>query len=211
VWLSKYHEDLSTAEWTFLHEAILRYPKKLAKFRMSLKAHKTPWKMRPIVCCSNTFINCLSRWLDYWLQQCKPFVTTYLKDSGQLLDILQDLGELPATAKLFTADANSMYTNIDTDHAIEVIGAWLDSISSQLPSNFPLQAIKAAMKLVMKNNIFEWGDLYFLQLLGTAMGTSAACMWATIYFAVHEMGKLQPTYGRHLLPFKRFIDDIFGI
>ena len=43
------------------------------------------------------------------------------------------------------------------------------------------------------------------------MGTSAACMWATIYFAVHEMGKLEPTYGRHLLLFKRFIDDIFGI
>jgi len=82
VWLSKYHKDLSTAEWTFLHEAMLRYPKKLAKFRMSLKAHKTPWKIRPIVCCSGTFINCLSRWLDYWLQQCKPFVTTYLKDSG---------------------------------------------------------------------------------------------------------------------------------
>ena len=63
----------------------------------------------------------------------------------------------------------------------------------------------------MKNNIFEWGDLYFLQLLGTAMGTSAACMWATIYFAVHETETLLPTYGRHLLIFKRFIDDMFGI
>ena len=211
IFLSKFQDDISAAEYTFLREATFKYPDKLARFRMSLKAHKTPWKMRPIVCCAGTFINCLSRWLDYWLQKCRPFVTTYLKDSGQLLDVLQDIGELPPTAKLFTADATSMYTNIDTNHAIDVIGKWLDSIANELPANFPLKAVKAAMVLVMKNNIFEWGDLYFLQLLGTAMGTSAACMWATIYFAVHEMGTLQPTYGHKMLLFKRFIDDIFGI
>jgi len=76
----------------------------------------------PIVCCADTFINCLSRWLDYWLQKCKPFVTTYFKDSGTLLDVLQDIGELPSTVKLSTADATSMYTNINTNHAIDVIG-----------------------------------------------------------------------------------------
>ena len=87
-----------------------------------------------------------------------------------------------------------MYTNIDTNHAIDVIGKWLVSNADQLPADFPLKAVKTAMTLVMKINIFEWGHLYFLQLLGSVMGTSAACMWATIYFAVHEMGTLQPTY-----------------
>ena len=67
------------------------------------------------------------------------------------------------------------------------------------------------MSLVMHSNLFEWGDCYFLQLLGTAMGTSAACMWATIYFAVHKNLVLLPKYGQHLLVFRRFIDDIFGI
>ena len=67
------------------------------------------------------------------------------------------------------------------------------------------------MELVMRNNIFVWGDGYFLQLLGTAMGTSAACMWATIYFAVHEMGSIIPKFGNKLLLFLRFFDDIVGI
>ena len=62
-----------------------------------------------------------------------------------------------------------MYTNIDTDHAIEVISEWLDSLP--LPKGLPLAVIKAAMELVMRNNMFVWGDCYFLQLLGTAMGT----------------------------------------
>ncbi len=43
--------------------------------------------------------------------------------------------------------------------------------------NFPIAAVKDAMKLVMENNIFEFGDMYFEQLTGTAMGTSAACMF----------------------------------
>ena len=93
---------------------------------------------------------------------------------------------------MFTADAKSMYTNIDTDHALEMIGSWLDKIHNEgsLPHDFPLAAVKEAMALVIQNNIFEYGDLYFLQLLGTSMGTSAACMWATIYFCVHELSPL---------------------
>ncbi|KAL7543276.1 hypothetical protein ACHAXR_013248 [Thalassiosira sp. AJA248-18] len=50
-----------------------------------------------------------------------------------------------------------------------------------------------------------------LQSLGTAMGTSAACMWATIYFAVREIGTLLSRYNRFMLLFKRFIGDMFGI
>ena len=211
IFLSKRQDEISSAEFHFLWESLHKNSDNMARFRMSLKAHKNPWKMRPIVCCAGTALNDLSRWLDYWLQKLKPFLPTYIRDSTQLLDQLKDLGPLPPGAKVFTADANSMYTNIDTDHAIDVIGKWLDSLEGRLPPNFPLAAVKEAMKLVMRNNLFEYGDLYFLQLLGTAMGTSAACMWATIYYSVHEIGSLLPNYGKYLLIFKRFIDDMFGI
>ena len=62
----------------------------------------------------------------------------------------------------------------------------------------------------MENNIFEFGDMYFKQLTGTAMGTSAACLWATIYFAIHEDFLLEK-YKDDILLYKRFIDDMFGI
>ncbi|KAL7537644.1 hypothetical protein ACHAWF_014370 [Thalassiosira exigua] len=73
---------------------------------MSLKAHKTPYKMRPIVCCAGTYANCLSKWIDYWLQKLKCFVPTYIKDSTSLLDQLDELEDLPPNAKIFTAVAN---------------------------------------------------------------------------------------------------------
>ena len=43
------------------------------------------------------------------------------------------------------------------------------------------------------------------------MGTSAACMWATIYFAVHEIETLIPKYSANLMLFVCFIDGMFGI
>ncbi|KAL7532166.1 hypothetical protein ACHAWF_004034 [Thalassiosira exigua] len=55
------------------------------------------------------------------------------------------------------------------------------------------------------------GRHVFFQLLGTAMGTSAACMLANIYYAVHEMSLLIPKYRNNLLLFLQYIDDVFGI
>ena len=53
--------------------------------------------------------------------------------------------------------------------------------------------------------------MYFLQLVGTAMGTSAAVMWATLYYGYHEVHTLIPRHGNKMLYFRRFIDDIFAI
>ena len=132
-----------------------------------------------------TFMNAWSKWLDYQLQKLKPLIPSYVKDYQQVLRETKRL-RLPLHARLFAADANSMYNNIFTDHAIEVISWWLNDMheKDKLPYNFPLDAVLSAMVTIMRNNIFKWGDLYFLQLLGTAMGTSAAVMWATLYYAL---------------------------
>jgi hypothetical protein len=70
---------------------------------------------------------------------------------------------------------------------------------------FPLEAVISEMTTIMRNNIFEFGDCYFLQLLGTAMGTSAAVMWATIYYTYHEVHTIIPNHGSSLLYYRRFI------
>jgi hypothetical protein len=113
--------------------------------------HKGPWKTRPIVCCAGTLLNQLSKWLNFWLQKLKPFIPSYLKNSSDLIKKLKKLGWCPMNARLFTADAQSMYTNIDTMHAIQVIGQWLDNLQSRLHPMFPLEAVKEAIMIVMTN------------------------------------------------------------
>ena len=104
-------------------------------------------------------MNGWSKWLDHWLQKLKHSVPTYIKDGQQVLDELRELN-IPPGSKLFTCDANSMYNNIDTEHSIEVITWWLNDLKAQnkLEFNFPLKAVIDAMKIIMKNNIFEFGD-----------------------------------------------------
>eukprot|EP00956_Cyclotella_meneghiniana_P035166 scaffold112213_cov44-Cyclotella_meneghiniana.AAC.7 len=169
---------------------------------MTCKVHKFPWKCRPIVCCAGTVINEVSKWLDYWLQ----------KDSQQVLNEIANLF-IPPGALLFTTDANAMYNNMDTDHAIQVLTWWLNDLDSrgQLPAGFPLDAVREAMILVMRNNIFEFWRFVLYSIVGTAMGTSVAVMWATLYYAYHEVHTIIPKYGHCLLYFKRFMDNIFGI
>ncbi|KAL7484851.1 hypothetical protein ACHAW6_010480 [Cyclotella cf. meneghiniana] len=50
----------------------------------------------------------------------------------------------------------------------------------------------------MQHNIMNFGDSYFLQLIGTAMGTSAAVAYANLYFGWHEKETLLPKFCEHL-------------
>ena len=65
-------------------------------------------------------------------------------------------------------------------------------MSWKSPRDFPIKAVVEAAKLVMWNNFFQFGDKYYKQLCGTAMGTNAAAPWAIIYYASYEEALLIP-------------------
>ena len=102
-----------------------------------------------------------------------------------------------------------MYTNIPTNTTIMLIAK---HIRKSVPEERPKQneALIAALKLVMLNNIFSFGDMTFKQLNGTAMGTPPAPTYATIYYGLHETNFL-PKHKKHVIFYKQFIDDVFSI
>ena len=91
--------------------------------------------------------------------------------------------DVPANAFLITADATSMYTNIKTGPALETISAYLRENSSKF--SYPTEALIEALHIVFQNNFFKFGDTYWKQVSGTAMGTPPAPPWATIFFTLH--------------------------
>ena len=145
------------------------------------------------------------------MKSLRKLVPTDLRDSYQVLKELKDLGNLPPHARLFTADAVSMYTNINTMHGVEVFSSWFHEFSDEIPTNFPVKFFLKVLELVMSGNIFQFDDLYFRQEDGTAMGTSCAMLYACIYYGFHERVTILPQFGSAILFLKRFIDDMLGI
>eukprot|EP00956_Cyclotella_meneghiniana_P015682 scaffold24249_cov44-Cyclotella_meneghiniana.AAC.2 len=72
------------------------------------------------------------------------------------------------------------------------------------------EALIEAMSIVFRNNLFKFGDTYWLQKSGTAMGTPPAPPYATIFYALHE-NEMLPRWSQQVPFYKRFIDDVFGI
>ena len=103
-------------------------------------------------------MNCWSKWLDYYLQKLTILIPAHINYINLFLNWLKEINNIPFDAFLFTSDAGSMYNNINTEHVIYVIENWLDKLS--VPPNFPadlsLDAAKAAMKSIMRNNHFEF-------------------------------------------------------
>ena len=117
---------------------------------------------------------------------------------------------LPPTARLFTSDAVSMYTNIHTDHAIAQISEYLHKSILCRELKIRPEPVVAALKIIMQNNIFQFGDTHWIQLSGTAMGTPPAPSYATLYFAIYEQ-QILDGFRSNLHFYTRYIDDVFGI
>ena len=109
---------------------------------------------------------------------------------------------------LVTLDVTSLYTNIPHEDGIEACKYFLNqdkSISRLSPDE-----ICSLIKLTLENNHFQFNDKNYIQKLGTAMGSSMAPAYASLF-----MGKLEKDFIEQcsLTPtvWLRFLDDIFMI
>ena len=172
------------------------------------KMHKDPPGLRPVVSGVSTVMESLSKWLDVQLLSVVHLCPCYLKDSWHFLNDIKNLKELQG-CKLVTSDADAFYTNINTNHAIEIMEKWCDLHRNDIPEDFPRELVLKGIKRLMENNVFTFGDRFFLQLNGTAMGTNVACMYATIYYSYHE--ETQLIHLPSIKFYRRLIDDAFII
>ena len=154
------------------------------------KIHKNPLKTGPIISYSGSVCSGIVKWLDIELKKLLPFFPYITTSSIQIAQELNSITFPPGT-QLFTMDATAMYTNIHLGHALPVLEQFLcetkrgKNIANA--ANICPAALIHALEIVMENNMFAFGDTYWLQIAGTAMGTPPAPTWATIYFCIWEL------------------------
>ena len=175
------------------------------------KVHKNqnPPPGRPIISANQSPTERISAFVDTFI---RPIVTTgksYIKDTTDFINKLDDVGKTEDGSLLVSLDVNSLYTNIPNKDGAEATYEYLEKYrdSEAKPSNL---SIAELLWLVLTLNNFQFNDTNYLQIGGTAMGTRLAPSFANLYM-YHFEDKF--VYPYHLQPqvWYRYIDDVFMI
>jgi hypothetical protein len=214
-WLDKYELTIGKMATKYIRKHLGANRKSpFGQFYILYKIHKEKkndrWSTRPVCSDVTSLTHAVGKWVNEMLAPIQQAQESYFQDSFALKKLLDEM-EVPPNALLFTSDATAMYTNIRTEPALEKISEYLrENAKAFKHSTFDTEALIAALHLVFENNLFKLGDTFWKQILGTAMGTPPAPPWATIFFALKEMGLL-PKWSTFLHFYKRFIDDVLGV
>ena len=132
AWLKTNNKKPTKMERAFFREELKSNQPRYAHFYLTLKAHKLKpgqmvdhMKRSPIISCPGSLLHGLGLWVDHKLQEVgqKNSIRLLKKtwnEKKQLLEL-----HLPPNACLFTADAVSMYTNIPTHMALNLLSKYL--------------------------------------------------------------------------------------
>ena len=171
---------LDEAEYSTRH--LLHSDFRIPQFYGSPKVHKNilPVPLRPVVSQCGSLLAVASTYIDYKLQPLTAKIPSYIKNSKHVIQQLQQLGTLPPSARIFTSDAESMYTNIDPIEGVQTLSAYLTLFSNEIKHNINANIVIQLTNLVMRNGIFKFGDTWWFQQIGTAMGTPVSYTHLTL-------------------------------
>lgn len=184
---------------------------RFAQFYITYKLHKIPIVGRPIGANIHWVSANASRFIDAQLQ---PWVKKHefvLNNSASLCRWIGEHRErLPQDAILFTADAESLYTNIDMELGLKALN-WFMATFTDIPREVQILILQLA-EFVLTTNYLEFEGEIYQQIFGTAMGTPFAPVYAIISLLFVENEIFTPDIrALFWMPYKRYIDDCIGV
>ena len=108
-------------------------------------------------------------------------------------------------------DVSSLYTNIDHEEGAE---ACFKKLEKRKNKSIPSIVIKKLILMILKSNSFRFGNEYYRQITGAAMGTPMAPNYPNLFmdnFGQNLLHDYSQKTGLSPLAWFRFIDDIFFI
>ena len=96
--------------------------------------------------------------------------------------------KIPSNCLLASIDVSSLYTNILHSDGKQSVLYYLQNNPDNYtrPEQPTPDVLVELIDIVLKNNVFEFNNQYYLQIQGTAMGTKMAPAYANLF-----MGKLE--------------------
>ena len=171
------------------------------------KIHKPNNPGRPIVSACSCPTELISSYLDSLMRPIVQNLPTFIKDTNHALKIFDSFTFSSDTRFLFTMDVKSLYTVIPNDEGLRALKHFFDRRSDLEPSTPTLLRLA---ELVLNLNCFSFGDKFFQQINGVAMGTKMGPNYANLFVGFIEEQIFTQYSGPLPELFKRFIDDCIG-
>ena len=178
------------------------------------KDHKPGVPLRPIVSACGDPLDKISQLLEKILSQLLRFIPVHLSNTDEYLRRLSDTypgHTLPAGSIIFSVDVTNLYGNIPYREAIDNTRRLLEAHHQDIDMlGLDISDVTQLLHHCLSNNYLRFGDSYYRQTSGIAMGSRVAPPLAIIFM---DSLKRQFNASAENKPdiFMRYIDDVLRV
>lgn len=144
----------------------------------------------------------------------QPFVWQIphlLRDTNKFIVKYEGV-DIPYNSLLVTLDFDSLYTSIPYEYIRLVVSVTLDR---RIVKDTPTYFLMKLLDLILDKNYFKFGEQFFYQVSGVAMGSSMALSIANLFmgllkeeYILNSNNNLYHKYNMHYL---QYIDDLIFV
>ena len=171
------------------------------------KIHKPNNPGRPIVSACSCPTELISSYLDKVMTPIVKSLPSYIKDSNHALETFRNFNFSCENKIIFTMDITSLYTVIPNNEGLQALKYFFNQRPIKKPSS---ETLLRLAELVLTLNCFSFGDNYYKQINGVAMGTKMGPSYANLFVGFIENNFFSNYHGPKPDLYKRYIDDCVG-
>ena len=170
---------------------------------------------RPIVGGPNAPTQRLAQLMDIILKPQYKNIRSYIRDDIDFLNKLEKT--VPNSFTLLTYDVCNLYGSIPHQLGLSALRFFINRHKEDLPRNFTPGFILDGTQLILENNIMKFGDKYFKQISGTAMGSKIGPVYANLCmgYLEHKLyARVEEVFNADIREYvesnwKRYLDDCY--
>jgi hypothetical protein len=213
---NKYLLDLRLAKWISQKQyeslSVKADEIELAHLYYLPKAHKVGTPLRPIIAGLKHPTVKISRFLDNLLRPLFDTISaaTTVTSGFELLKRLNEwtAHRLNHETVLCTMDVEDLYTMIPQSEGVLSLKKMLDHLNMKQVEGLNIETVIRLSRFVMRNNYFSYGNRFYHQIRGGAMGSPLTLTIANCYMFFFERDIVRQVGNSNGL-YVRYIDDIF--
>ena len=182
--IDKLYKEKHIHEMTRQWLSLTPNPPRIPQFYTLTKIHKQTPVGRPIISGCEGPTERISSFVDSFLQPIAKSQKLYLKDTTDFINFIEKT-RVVENAILVSMDVTSLYTNIPQEEGITIICKAYKTFYQNKPP-IPSQYLADMLRLILRENSFQFVGKNDLQVQGTAMGTKMAVAFAIIFMSAIE-------------------------